>query len=67
MITTSLGGGRGAMQVAQLLEENEQVLARLRLRLLVATVVVVALRGRVGLRARRARLSGRCPTWSTTP
>ncbi|MFI5045019.1 MAG: HAMP domain-containing protein, partial [Acidimicrobiales bacterium] len=48
MITTSLGQARGAVQIARSLEENERVLARLRLRIAIATSIVVAIAATIG-------------------
>jgi two-component system sensor histidine kinase MprB len=48
LLTTGLGGGRGALQVARSLAENEQVLAGLRSGILVAGGVVVLVAGALG-------------------
>jgi hypothetical protein len=54
LLTTGLGGGRGALQVARSLAENEQVLAGLRSGILVAGGVVVARQAEVELQAAAA-------------
>ena len=48
MLTRSLGGAAGALQVARSLGENQRVLAGLRTRLLLVTLVVVGLSGVAG-------------------
>ena len=49
VLTTSLGGGRGVLQVGRSLSETRQVLAALRTRILVASLVVVAAAAAVGV------------------
>lgn len=64
MLTTTVGEGRGAVQVARSLAETHQVLTALRMRILVASIVVIvlaAVAGSIlagGLTRRLMRLTG---------
>ena len=60
MLTVSLGGGRGAVQVARSLAETERLLDSLRNRILIVAVVVVVGRGGARVARSPARSPGAC-------